>query len=56
MAPKCFIPYLIHLHECVYMYILQDVDNASLVRVNLERKVESLQEEIMFLKKLHEAV
>lgn len=33
----------------------QDVDNASLVRVNLERKVESLQEEIMFLKKLHEA-
>ncbi|KAF4076374.1 hypothetical protein AMELA_G00213790 [Ameiurus melas] len=33
----------------------QDVDNAALVRVNLERKVESLQEEIMFLKKLHEA-
>ncbi|XP_066487116.1 vimentin [Tiliqua scincoides] len=32
----------------------QDVDNASLARLDLERKVESLQEEIVFLKKLHE--
>ncbi|XP_044280813.1 vimentin [Varanus komodoensis] len=32
----------------------QDVDNASLNRLDLERKVESLQEEIAFLKKLHE--
>ncbi|KAG5841648.1 hypothetical protein ANANG_G00168870 [Anguilla anguilla] len=32
----------------------QDVDNASLARVDLERKVESLQEEINFLKKLHD--
>ncbi|XP_039610206.1 vimentin [Polypterus senegalus] len=32
----------------------QDVDNASLARLDLERKVESLQEEIAFLKKLHE--
>ncbi|KAJ8276923.1 hypothetical protein GJAV_G00069410 [Gymnothorax javanicus] len=32
----------------------QDVDNASLARVDLERKVESLQEEIAFLKKLHD--
>ncbi|KAB5535851.1 hypothetical protein PHYPO_G00122720 [Pangasianodon hypophthalmus] len=32
----------------------QDVDNAALARVDLERKVESLQEEIVFLKKLHE--
>ncbi|KAM4606763.1 vimentin [Polymixia lowei] len=32
----------------------QDVDNASLARLDLERKVESLQEEIMFLRKLHE--
>ncbi|KAK9396209.1 vimentin [Crotalus adamanteus] len=32
----------------------QDVDNASLARLDLERKVETLQEEIVFLKKLHE--
>ncbi|XP_077892580.1 LOW QUALITY PROTEIN: vimentin-like, partial [Ictidomys tridecemlineatus] len=31
-----------------------DVDNASLARLDLERKVESLQEEIAFLKKLHD--
>lgn len=35
---------------------LQDVDNASLARIDLERKVESLQEEIIFLKKLHNEV
>ncbi|XP_072524800.1 vimentin like [Salminus brasiliensis] len=32
----------------------QDVDNAALARVDLERKVDSLHEEIAFLKKLHE--
>uniref|UniRef100_A0A8V0XM31 Vimentin n=3 Tax=Bilateria TaxID=33213 RepID=A0A8V0XM31_CHICK len=32
----------------------EDVDNASLARLDLERKVESLQEEIVFLKKLHD--
>ncbi|XP_069040001.1 vimentin-like isoform X2 [Lepisosteus oculatus] len=32
----------------------QDVDHASLARLDLERKVESLQEEIAFLKKLHD--
>ncbi|KAF5902838.1 vimentin [Clarias magur] len=32
----------------------QDVDSAALARVDLQRKVESLQEEIVFLKKLHE--
>ncbi|XP_051557666.1 vimentin like [Myxocyprinus asiaticus] len=32
----------------------QDVDNAALARVDMERKVESLQEELTFLKKLHE--
>ncbi|KAL7842191.1 hypothetical protein SRHO_G00238800 [Serrasalmus rhombeus] len=32
----------------------QDVDNAALARVDLERKVDSLQDEITFLKKLHE--
>uniref|UniRef100_A0A8C7J7V9 Vimentin n=1 Tax=Oncorhynchus kisutch TaxID=8019 RepID=A0A8C7J7V9_ONCKI len=31
-----------------------DVDNASLARLDLERKVESLQEEIIFLRKLHD--
>uniref|UniRef100_A0A4W4DWH2 IF rod domain-containing protein n=1 Tax=Electrophorus electricus TaxID=8005 RepID=A0A4W4DWH2_ELEEL len=32
----------------------QDVDNATLARLDLERKVQSLQEEIVFLKKLHD--
>uniref|UniRef100_A0A8C6UJU8 Vimentin like n=1 Tax=Neogobius melanostomus TaxID=47308 RepID=A0A8C6UJU8_9GOBI len=32
----------------------QDVDNAALARLDLERKVESLQDEIGFLKKLHD--
>lgn len=32
----------------------QDVDNAALARLDLERKVESLQDEIIFLKKLHD--
>ncbi|KAK3551667.1 hypothetical protein QTP70_020869 [Hemibagrus guttatus] len=32
----------------------QDVDNAALARLDLERRVASLQEEIMFLKKLHD--
>ena len=35
---------------------VQDVDNASLARLDLERKIESLQEEIMFLRKIHEEV
>lgn len=34
----------------------QDVDNAALARLDLERKTESLQEEINFLKKLHDEV
>ncbi len=36
--------------------VLQDVDNAALARVDLERKVESLQDELAFLKKLHDEV
>lgn len=32
------------------------MDNASLARLDLERKVESLQEEILFLRKLHDEV
>lgn len=38
------------------MVTSQDVDNAALARLDLERKVESLQEEINFLKKLHDEV
>lgn len=36
--------------------VVQDVDSAALARVDLERKVESLQDEIAFLKKLHDEV
>ncbi|XP_010226026.1 PREDICTED: vimentin [Tinamus guttatus] len=36
------------------LLLKKDVDNASLARLDLERKVESLQEEIVFLKKLHD--
>ncbi|XP_078079847.1 glial fibrillary acidic protein isoform X2 [Mustelus asterias] len=32
----------------------QDVDDAALVRIDLERKIESLQDEIDFLKKVHD--
>lgn len=34
----------------------QDVDEASLSRVQLERKIDSLQDEINFLKKTHDEV
>lgn len=44
------------LHVQSFLFSKQDVDNASLARLDLERKVESLQEEIAFLKKLHEEV
>lgn len=36
--------------------IVQDVDNAALARVDLERKVDSLQDELAFLKTLHDEV
>ncbi|XP_048470516.1 glial fibrillary acidic protein [Rhincodon typus] len=32
----------------------QDVDDAALIRIDLERKIESLQDEIDFLKKIHD--
>ncbi|GCC18729.1 hypothetical protein chiPu_0022127, partial [Chiloscyllium punctatum] len=32
----------------------QDVDEAALIRIDLERKIESLQDEIDFLKKVHD--
>lgn len=34
----------------------QDVDEASLSRVQLERKIDSLQDEINFLRKIHDEV
>uniref|UniRef100_A0A672GB52 Vimentin A2-like n=1 Tax=Salarias fasciatus TaxID=181472 RepID=A0A672GB52_SALFA len=37
-----------------FLFSVQDVDNAALARLDLERKVESLQDEINFLKKLHD--
>ncbi|KAI4894490.1 hypothetical protein NFI96_006587 [Prochilodus magdalenae] len=40
----------------VSVLLRQDVDNAALSRVDLERKVDSLQDEIVFLRKLHEEV
>uniref|UniRef100_A0A8D2LM04 Glial fibrillary acidic protein n=1 Tax=Varanus komodoensis TaxID=61221 RepID=A0A8D2LM04_VARKO len=40
-------------HIAVALF-LQDVDDAALARIDLERKVESLQEEINFLKKVHD--
>lgn len=40
-------------HICVY---LQDVDDATLARLELERKIESLMDEIEFLKKMHDEV
>lgn len=36
--------------------VLQDVDAATLARLDLERRIETLQEEIAFLKKIHEEV
>ncbi|XP_012870055.1 PREDICTED: vimentin [Dipodomys ordii] len=49
---------IMRLRENPFMFSFlcstQDVDNASLSRLDLERKVESLQEEIAFLKKLHD--
>lgn len=35
---------------------MQDVDAATLARLDLERRIETLQEEIAFLKKIHEEV
>lgn len=40
--------------ECIT--ILKDVDDATLSRLELERKIESLMDEIEFLKKLHDEV
>lgn len=40
--------------ECITF--LKDVDDATLSRLELERKIESLMDEIEFLKKLHDEV
>lgn len=44
--------------ECIFLLYccMQDVDSATLARLDLERRIESLQEEIAFLKKIHEEV
>lgn len=39
-----------------FCFVSQDVDDATLSRLELERKIESLMDEIEFLKKLHEEV
>lgn len=39
-----------------HVAFLQDVDAATLARLDLERRIESLHEEIAFLKKIHEEV
>lgn len=39
-----------------YHFHSQDVDAATLARLDLERRIETLQEEIAFLKKIHEEV
>lgn len=38
------------------LLLSQDVDAATLARLDLERRIETLQEEIAFLKKIHEEV
>lgn len=40
----------------VHLSPSKDVDDATLSRLELERKIESLMDEIEFLKKLHEEV
>lgn len=36
--------------------LLQEADEATMARLDLERKIESLEEEIQFLRKIHEEV
>lgn len=36
--------------------LLQEADEATLARLDLERKIQSLEEEIRFLRKIHEEV
>lgn len=47
-SPSLFLN--LHCHP------MKDVDDATLARLELERKIESLMDEIEFLKKLHDEV
>jgi len=49
-------PKLTHHRSLKAVKLLQDVDAATLARLDLERRIETLQEEIAFLKKIHEEV
>lgn len=44
------------IRQCDITSCLQDVDEASLTRVHLERRIESLQEEMLFLRRTHDQV
>lgn len=56
VSKRCIIPVTFTSHPLKVSVTTQDVDNAALARLDLERKVESLQDEINFLKKLHDEV
>lgn len=45
-----------HVTHCMILFVPQDVDAATLARLDLERRIETLQEEIGFLKRIHEEV
>lgn len=44
------------MYVIIFVTYLQDVDDATLSRLELERKIESLMDEIEFLKKIHDEV
>lgn len=56
MMKKKEIPHFLSSSLLCFCHFIQDVDNATLARLDLERRIESLQEEIAFLKKIHEEV
>lgn len=50
------VPFPPHSPRLSTVFSPQDVDDATLSRLELERKIELLMDEIGFLKKLHEEV